>query len=223
MISWLSTVSRFVLCTSTTGVSPVTVIVSCSAPTRISIGIVSTAVPAISMPSRLTVLKPVSANVSEYVPGFRSMMRYWPVPSVTTERTFSINAGLAASTVTPGSTAPDASRTVPVRVPWANTVEGSNVRAASHRKHFTALHMSDVLLEVFHAMPFRKAPAASRGAQGAPAATFRVVRPEKHDPPEQGRGRSAAAIYASAERKSTEIPESPDNGQKNQAIAGRKT
>ena len=29
-------------------------------------------------------------------------MRYWPVSSVTTERTFSISAGLAASTVTPG-------------------------------------------------------------------------------------------------------------------------
>jgi len=146
MTSWLSTVSRFVLCTSTTGVSPLTVIVSSSAPTRISIGMVSTAVPEISMPSRFTVLKPVSVKVIEYVPGFRSMMRYWPVPSVTTERTFSIKAGLAASTVTPGSTAPDASRTVPVRVPCANTVEGSNVSAASHRKRFTALDMSGVLL-----------------------------------------------------------------------------
>src|SRR5262245_56836472 len=107
---------------------------------------VSTAVPEISMPSRLTVLKPVSVNVIEYVPGFRSMIRYWPVPSVTTERTFSIKAGLAASTVTPGSTAPDASRTVPVRVPCANTVEGSNVSAASHRKRFTALDMYGVLL-----------------------------------------------------------------------------
>jgi hypothetical protein len=38
-------------------------------------------------------------------------MRYWPLPSVTTDRTFSISAGLDASTVTPGSTAPDASLT----------------------------------------------------------------------------------------------------------------
>jgi hypothetical protein len=37
------------------------------------------------------------------------MMRYCPVPSVTAERVFSISAGLDASTVTPGSTAPDAS------------------------------------------------------------------------------------------------------------------
>ena len=105
------------------------------------------------MPSRLTVLNPGSVNVSEYVPGLRSTMRYWPVPSVTTERTFSISAGLAASTVTPGSTAPDASRTVPVRVPWANAEVGSNMNAATQRKHFTALYMSGVLLELFHAIP----------------------------------------------------------------------
>ena len=33
-------------------------------------------------------------------------MRYRPLPSVVAVRTFSISAGLAASTVTPGSTAP---------------------------------------------------------------------------------------------------------------------
>ena len=63
MISWLITVSRRTLWTSTTGVSPVTVIVSSIAPTRISAGIVRTAVPASSMPSRLTMLKPGSENV----------------------------------------------------------------------------------------------------------------------------------------------------------------
>ena len=40
-------------------------------------------------------------------------MRYWPLPSVTTDRVFSISASLAASTVTPGSTAPDVSFTTP--------------------------------------------------------------------------------------------------------------
>src|SRR5436190_18882921 len=40
-------------------------------------------------------------------------MRYWPLPSVTAVRTFSISTGLAASTVTPGRTAPDASFTTP--------------------------------------------------------------------------------------------------------------
>ena len=63
--SALSTVSRRVVWTSTTGVSPVTVIVSATAPTRISAGIVSVAVPLSSMPSRLTMLKPDSLNVSE--------------------------------------------------------------------------------------------------------------------------------------------------------------
>src|ERR1051326_6943442 len=40
-------------------------------------------------------------------------MRYWPDPSVVAVRTFSMSAGLAASTVTPGSPAPDASLTTP--------------------------------------------------------------------------------------------------------------
>src|SRR5688572_21237522 len=40
-------------------------------------------------------------------------MLYRPSPSLTTERTFSIRAGLAASTVTPGSTPPDVSLTTP--------------------------------------------------------------------------------------------------------------
>ena len=44
-------------------------------------------------------------------------MLYWPVPSVATERTFSISTELDASTVTPGSTAPDASLTIPAIVP----------------------------------------------------------------------------------------------------------
>ena len=52
-------------------------------------------------------------------------MRYWPPPSVTTVRTFSMSAGLAASTVTPGSTAPDASRTTPAIDAWAKRGGGS--------------------------------------------------------------------------------------------------
>ena len=40
-------------------------------------------------------------------------MVYRPVPSVTPDRTFSISTGLDASTVTPGSTAPDVSLTRP--------------------------------------------------------------------------------------------------------------
>ena len=62
-----------------------------------------------TIPSRFAVLKPVSENVTEYVPGTRLGTWYLPPPSVTVVRTFSIRAGLATSTVTPGSTAPDES------------------------------------------------------------------------------------------------------------------
>src|SRR5262249_32076240 len=82
-----------------------------------------------SRPSRLNVLKPGSVNVTEYVPGRSSVIRYSPFSSVIVERTFSISAGLAASTVTPGSTAPDVSLTTPVilaaLVPWALATAGS--------------------------------------------------------------------------------------------------
>ena len=55
-------------------------------------------------------------------------MRYWPVPSDVALRTFSMRTGLAASTVTPGSTAPDASRTTPAMVACADAVEGNSSR-----------------------------------------------------------------------------------------------
>src|SRR6185436_9789720 len=58
---------------------------------------------------------------------------YWPVSSVTTERTFSISAGLDASTVTPGSTAPDASLTTPAIVAWAYVTAGVKAITAIHR------------------------------------------------------------------------------------------
>jgi hypothetical protein len=59
------TTSRSTLCTSTTGVSAVTVTCSCRLPTRISAGTVSVAEPEISIPVWLTVLKPARLNVSE--------------------------------------------------------------------------------------------------------------------------------------------------------------
>src|SRR6476660_1640967 len=81
------------------------------------------------MPSRFTVLKPGSENVTEYVPGRRSTIRYWPVASLTTDRTFSIRAGLAASTVTPGNTPPDASLTTPVIAACAYAADGRSSTA----------------------------------------------------------------------------------------------
>src|SRR5690242_4239768 len=79
--------------------------------------------------SRRTVLKPVSENDKVYVPARRSTMRYWPVASVTALRVFSISAGLDASTVTPGSTPPDVSRTVPARL-CADAMLGTTARIA---------------------------------------------------------------------------------------------
>src|SRR6185295_11636817 len=62
-------------------------------------------------------------------------MRYWPAPSVTALRTFSIRAGLAASTVTPGRTAPDASFTTPAMAPLELCADA--VVAASRRLQTT--------------------------------------------------------------------------------------
>jgi hypothetical protein len=60
------------------------------------------------------------------MPGRRFSIAYWPVPSVTAIRTFSISAGLAASTVTPGRTAPEASLTTPLTAACAAAMTGSN-------------------------------------------------------------------------------------------------
>src|SRR4029450_3118997 len=64
-------------------------------------------------------------------------MRYCPVPSLTTVRVFSMSAGLDASTLTPGSTAFDASRTTPAIVAWANTKLGSSKTPATAATTFT--------------------------------------------------------------------------------------
>ena len=61
----VSTVSRLAFWTSTTGVSPVTVIVSATAPTFNSALMVAVKEPVSSMPSRLTVVKPGNVNVIE--------------------------------------------------------------------------------------------------------------------------------------------------------------
>jgi hypothetical protein len=55
---------RVALCTSTIGVSPLTVIVSWTSPTRSSASMVAVKVPVNWIPSRFTVLKPGNANVT---------------------------------------------------------------------------------------------------------------------------------------------------------------
>ena len=62
-------------------------------------------------------------------------MRYCPVPSVTAVRIFSISAGLAASTVTPGSTAPDASLTTPLIVGLRGRHDRQQHREPEHRSN----------------------------------------------------------------------------------------
>jgi hypothetical protein len=62
-------------------------------------------------------------------------MRYWPALSEVADRTRSISAGLDASTVTPGITAPELSRTVPAMVcaPAADAVSRSPTTTNIHR------------------------------------------------------------------------------------------
>src|ERR1700676_2439957 len=57
------------------------------------------------------------------------MILYWPEPSVVVVRTLSISAGLATSTVTPGSRAPETSLTSPAMVlVCAEAATGSSTR-----------------------------------------------------------------------------------------------
>src|SRR4029450_6524079 len=77
------------------------------------------------------------------MPGGSSVMRYWPVLSVTAVRVFSISVGLEASTVTPGRTAPDASLTTPASVACAYPDEGRTTnQATTNRIRLKALILS---------------------------------------------------------------------------------
>src|SRR2546428_13771374 len=81
--SSFETTSRRVLdCTSTTGLTPVTVTVSATDPTRIStlIGPVKSA--SSTTPSRTPVLNPTSVKVTVYVRGRGPTIRYWPTALV---------------------------------------------------------------------------------------------------------------------------------------------
>src|SRR5881628_1816177 len=86
-----------------------------------------------------------------------------------TDRTFSMRAGLAASTVTPGSTAPEASRTTPAIAPLvavcADAAAGANATHAS-----TATIAPTVVARIaFHVLMFglldgRTLPETARAA-----------------------------------------------------------
>ena len=74
MTSWVTDFSRTVFWMSTIGVSPVTVTVSSTAPTRNSAFTGRSTFAPRSRPSRLRVLNPARVNVITYAPGRRSMM-----------------------------------------------------------------------------------------------------------------------------------------------------
>src|SRR5207244_11621046 len=65
------------------------------------------------------------------MPGRRLTILYCPDPSVTTVRIRSMRAGLAASTVTPGITAPLVSLTVPAMVCACTAVAASTAPTAT--------------------------------------------------------------------------------------------
>ena len=63
------------------------------------------------------------------------MMRYSPFASVMTVLAFSISAGLLASTVTPGSTAPVVSLTTPAIALCASALPGDERQQGQPRQH----------------------------------------------------------------------------------------
>ena len=73
-ISSETTVCRRTFCVSTSGVSPVTVIVSSTAPTCMSAFTVAVKPAVSTIPSRRKPVNPGSENVTVYVPGRRSTM-----------------------------------------------------------------------------------------------------------------------------------------------------
>ena len=115
--SFVTAVWRRTFCTSTSGLSPVTVIVSSSAPTCSSTLTFAVTPALMLIPSRRMTLNPGNVKLTSYVPVLRSMRLKRPSPSVNTTRTPSIRAGLDASTVTPGRTPPELSVTSPPMPP----------------------------------------------------------------------------------------------------------
>ena len=121
-----TTCFRVLVCTSTTGVSPVTVIVSERADPQVGVDggdAGSGQLDAVAHDGRKA-----RKRERDLVGSRRQILtRYRPVASVTAVRVFSINTGLDASTVTPGKTAPDASRTVPARDCASESVNGRDL------------------------------------------------------------------------------------------------
>src|SRR5258708_4380562 len=87
------------------------------------------------------------------------MILYCPDASVVADRTLSISAGLLASTVTPGNTAPDASFTVPAMVlVCADATIGQSVSHATP----TMIREANVRIPI---LPPQRLMTGSSGAQ----------------------------------------------------------
>src|SRR5437667_7493695 len=97
-------------------------------------------------------------------------MRYWPVPSLTTERTFSMSTGLSASTVTPGRIAPDVSLMTPVITACAYAVDAVNRTNKIPEARLITFNMTPP----FVAIPDGSSPETYRG-------TLKTARPRGPD------------------------------------------
>src|SRR5262249_45543301 len=103
-------------------------------------------------------------------------MRYCPAASLVAVRVFSIRTGLDASTVAPGSTAPDESLTVPARATCAYSADGTHHTAAVMSKPLTICGMNSPLEKAVsparhqtdHPWRVRRLALANRPLQWAP-------------------------------------------------------
>src|SRR5204863_4848109 len=90
-------------------------------------------------------LKLGSVTAIWYVPGSTDGNRYVPVASLTVDRT--APAALRASTVAPGSTAPEVSLTTPSMVPRCSCAADGNEKSKAHSSAFEMRSRISVLLK----------------------------------------------------------------------------
>src|SRR5262245_22240138 len=97
-------------------------------------------------------------------------MRYCPSASVTADRTRSMRSGLEASTVTPGSTPPELSRTTPLMDAWANADDEDRT------SRVTAMASHTLRMGAPFTKRRSKRPADSTGREEKTHASFEVGR-----------------------------------------------
>jgi hypothetical protein len=119
--------------TSTTGDSPETVTVSCRVATCSSALMVAVNPSPTRMPSRTTVLNPLSSYVILYSPGGTAGKRYVPSSPVVAVRTPCIE-GLDTVIVTPGRTAPVPSLILPLIEPVVAVTDCAALCGAGNNK-----------------------------------------------------------------------------------------